>query len=138
MHTHGADSGNGMSAATKDIADHGVALARLELKLAALEVKAKASALGMGVGLLMGTAVFGLFALGFALAATAAALAIALPTWLAVLVVAAGLFLVAAILGSAGLAVVKRGAPPIPEQAIEEARLTTKAVKSNGHRRSTT
>jgi hypothetical protein len=28
---------------------------------------------------------------------------------------------------------VQRGSPPVPEQAIDEAKLTTQALKSNGH-----
>jgi hypothetical protein len=28
---------------------------------------------------------------------------------------------------------IKRGTPPVPEQAIREAKLTTEALKANGH-----
>lgn len=135
MRTHGTDNGNGIAAATKNVADHGVALARLELKLALLELKGKAAAIGLGVALLAGAAVFALFALGFAFAGAAAALATALSTWLALLIVAGALVLVAGVLGGVGLGALKRGAPPVPEQAIAEAKLTTEAVKANGRRR---
>jgi hypothetical protein len=137
MRTHGADNGGGMAAATKNVADHAVALGRLELKLALLEVKRKVTALGIGVALLVGAALFVLFGLGFALAAAAAALATAVSTWLALLIVAGAVVLLAGVLGVLGLGSVKRGAPPVPEQAIAEAKLTTEAVKANGHRRST-
>jgi hypothetical protein len=30
------------------------------------------------------------------------------------------------------MSLIRRGAPPVPEQAIEEAKLTTEAIKSNG------
>ncbi len=133
MHTR-AENGHGVTAATKNLSDHAVALARLELKLALLELKGKASALGLGAALLTGAAVFALFALGLALAAAAVGLATALPTWLALLVVAGAVFLVAGVLGVLGLSAVKRGVPPVPEQAIAEAKATTEAVKSNGHR----
>jgi hypothetical protein len=137
MRTHGADNGGGMAAATKHVADHAVALARLELKLAVLEVKRKVTALGIGVALLVGAALFILFGLGFALAAAAAALATLVSTWLALLIVAGAVVLFAGMLGVLGLGSVKRGAPPVPEQAIAEAKLTTEAVKANGHSRST-
>ena len=48
-----------------------------------------------------------------------------------------GILLVAGLLGALGLRAVKRGVPPVPEQAIAEAKLTTEAVKTNGHQRST-
>ena len=134
MHTHGADNGNGVAGATRKLADHAVALGKLELKLALLELKEKAAAFGLGAGLLVGAAVFAVFALGFLLAASAAALAIVLATWLALLVVACGALIAAGALGALGLAAVKRGAPPVPEQAIAEAKMTTEAVKTNGHR----
>jgi uncharacterized membrane protein YqjE len=134
MHTQGADTGNGVAGVTKKLADHAVALGKLELRLALLELKEKAAAFGLGAGLLVGAAVFALFGLGFLLAASAAALAIVLPTWLALLVVACGVLIAAGVLGLLGRAAVKRAAPPVPEQAIAEAKLTTEAVKTNGDR----
>jgi uncharacterized membrane protein YqjE len=134
MHTHGVDNGNGVAGATKKLADHAVTLGKLELRLALLELKEKAATLGFGAGLLVGAAVFALFALGLLLAASAAALAIVLPVWLALLVVACGVLIVAAVLGAVGLRAVKRGVPPVPEQAIAEAKLTTESVKTNGSR----
>jgi hypothetical protein len=126
-------NGTGMATATKQVADHAVAIAKLELKLALLELKEKVAALGLGAGVLVGAAVFALFALGFALAAAAAAVATVLSTWLALLIVAGAAFTVAGALGLLGLRALKRGAPPVPEQAIAEARLTTEAVKTDGH-----
>ena len=137
MHTPGAENGGGMGAATRNIADHAVALGKLELKLALLELKPKAAAFGVGGGLLIGAVVFGLFAFGLLLAAASAALALVLATWLALLVVAAGAFVAAGVLGLLGVRALKRGVPPVPEQAIAEAKLTTEAVKTNGHQRST-
>jgi len=128
---------NGVGAATKSVADHAIALVRLELKLAALELKKKAAAFGVGIGLLVGAAVLSLFALGFLLAAAAAGLATALPTWAALLIVGAVLVLVTAGLVLAGKSAVKRAVPPVPEQAIEEAKATREAVKANGSRHDT-
>ncbi len=75
-------------------------------------------------------AVFGLFALGFALAAAAAGFATFLPTWLALLLVAAGLLLLAVALAAAGIARARKATPPVPELALLEARLTTEALKN--------
>jgi Putative Actinobacterial Holin-X, holin superfamily III len=132
MPTQGA---NGLGGATKLIADHVLAIAKLEFKLALLELKKKATVLGVGVGLLVGAAVFGLFALGFLLAAVAAGLATTLSTWLALLIVGAVLVLLASVLALLGRSSLKRGVPPVPEQAIVEAKVTKEAVKANGSRR---
>jgi len=132
MPTQGA---NGLGGATKLIADHVLAIAKLEFKLALLELKKKATVLGVGVGLLVGAAVFGLFALGFLLAAVAAGLATTLSTWLALLIVGAVLVLLTSVLALLGRSSLKRGVPPVPEQAIVEAKVTKEAVKANGSRR---
>jgi Putative Actinobacterial Holin-X, holin superfamily III len=125
-------NGIGLSGATKRVADHARSFVRLELQLAASELKRKAAALGVGIGLAAAAALFGLIALAFGLAAATAGIATALPVWLSLLIMFGGLLLVAAILGGAGIAMLKKGAKPVPEQAIEEARLTTEAIR-NGH-----
>jgi Putative Actinobacterial Holin-X, holin superfamily III len=132
MPTRATEHRNGIGPAAKEVAERATALAKLELELAATELKAKAAALGVGVGLLVGAAVFGLFAFGFLLATVAAALATFLPTWLALLLVAVFLLLTAGLLALIGVKSVKRGTPPVPEQAIQEAKLTTTALKSDG------
>jgi hypothetical protein len=122
----------GVGAAVKQVAEHASAIARLEMELAQLELKRKIANLGLGIALAIAAAVFGLFALGFGLAAGAAALATFLDTWLALLIIFGGLLLIALILGLVGLGRIKRGTPPVPEQAIDEAKRTTAALKSNG------
>ena len=124
--------GGGVGAAAKQVAEHASALARLELELAGLELKQKAGKLGAGVGFGVGAAVLALFALGFLFATIAAVLAIWLDTWLALLLVTAALLAVAAILGLAAVRLIRRGTPPVPEQALHEAKLTTEALKANG------
>lgn len=123
----------GVGAAAKQVAEHASAIAKLELELAGLELKQKAGNLGAGVGLGIGAALVALYGLGFLFASFAALLALVVDTWLALLLVTVGLFALAAILGLVALRKVKRGSPPVPEQAIREAKLTTEALKSNGH-----
>ena len=131
MPTRETDS-RGVGPAAKQVAEHASAIAKLELELAGLEVKRKVASLGVGIGLAIAAAVFAFFALGFGLAAGAAGLATFLSTWLALLIVFAALLLFTLVLGLIALGRIKRGTPPVPEQAIEEARLTTTAVKRNG------
>ena len=122
----------GVGAAAKQVAEHASALAKLELELAGLELKQKAGALGAGVGLGIGAAVVALYAVGFLFATIAVALAIVLDAWLALLLVTIGLFAVAGLFGLLAVKRIKRGTPPVPEQAIREAKLTSEALKSNG------
>jgi membrane protein implicated in regulation of membrane protease activity len=122
----------GVGPAAKEVAEHASTLARLELELAALEVKRKVAALGVGIGLVASAGVFLLFALGFGLAAGAAALALVVSTWAALLIVFGALVLFSLLLVLVGLSAIKKGTPPVPEQALEEARLTTQALRSNG------
>jgi hypothetical protein len=121
-----------MGGAAKLVADRARSIVRLELQLAATEVKKKVAALGLGIALLVGAGLFGLFALGFGLATIVAALATALSTWLALLIVTGALLLLAGVLAIVGIGAIKRAAPPVPVHAIEEARRTTEALK-NGH-----
>jgi hypothetical protein len=124
-------NGLGLSGATKRVADHARSFVRLELQLAATELKRRLAALAAGIALAASAALFGLIAVGFGLAAATAAIAIALPVWLALLIMFGGLLILAGILGGIGV-VLLRKAKPVPEQAIAEAQLTTEALR-NGH-----
>jgi uncharacterized membrane protein YqjE len=123
----------GLGAAAKQVAEHASTLARLELELASVELKGKFAALGLGAGLAVGAAVFLVYMLGFAFATIAAGLATFLETWLALLIVTVFLLLVAALLGLFAVRTLRKGTPPVPQQAIREAKLTTEAIKSDGH-----
>jgi uncharacterized membrane protein YqjE len=128
MHTRATEQ-NGLGASAKDVAEHASSLFRLELELATLELQKKAKNLGLGIGLGVAAAVFALYGVGFLFATIAAGLATAMATWLAILIVTLGLFIVASILGLIAINRIKKGTPPVPEQAIREAKLTTNALK---------
>jgi len=133
MHTQETDNRT-LGTSAKEVAEHASSLARLELELATLELKRKVTALGVGIGLGAGAALFAVYALGFTFATIAAGLATAMSTWLALLIVTLGLFVLAGILGLLAFNRIKAGTPPVPEQAIQEAKLTTAALKSDdGH-----
>lgn len=123
---------NGLSGAAKRVSEHARSIVQLELQLAAAEVKRKVVALAAGIGLVLTAAVLGLLALGFGVAAAAAGIATALPVWEALLVMFGGLLLLAGLLGAVGARLLGKGAKPVPAEAIEEARLTTEALR-NGH-----
>jgi hypothetical protein len=132
MPTHEGER-RGLGAAARLVSERASSLVRLELQLAAAELKQKVVALGLGIALLVTAGLFGLFALGFGLAAAAAALATTVSTWLALLTVMGGLVLLAGLLGAIGVGRLRKGTPPVPAAAIEEAKLTTEALK-NGRR----
>ncbi|HEY8724054.1 MAG TPA: phage holin family protein [Gaiellaceae bacterium] len=119
----------GLGGVAKSVAEHASAIARLEIELAALEVKKKVTALAVGIGLGVGAAILAFFGLAFVLATIAATLATFLSTWLALLIVTLGLFALAGLLGALALRKIKKGTPPLPEQAIREAKLTAEALK---------
>jgi predicted tellurium resistance membrane protein TerC len=102
-------NGIGLSGATKRVADHARSFVRLELQLAATEMKKRVAALGLGIALAAGAAVLAITAL---------------------LIMFGGLLLLAAMLGGVGAALLRKGAKPVPEQAIEEAKLTTEAIRN--------
>jgi uncharacterized membrane protein YqjE len=127
-----AEANSGVGPAAKQVAEHASSLARLELELAVLELKKKAANLGIGIGLGAGGALFAVFALGFTFATIAAGLATTMPWWAALLVTTAILFFLAGTLAAVGILMIQKAKPPVPEQAIAEAKLTTEALKSDG------
>jgi Putative Actinobacterial Holin-X, holin superfamily III len=122
----------GLGSAVKDVTEHASTWFRLERELAIIELKNKITSLGLGLGLAIGAALVAVYALGFLFATIAAGLATFMPTWLALLVVTLFLLVTAGILGALGFSRIKRGTPPVPEQAIREAKLTQSALKGDG------
>lgn len=121
---------NGLSGAAQRVADHARSFVELEIQLATAELKKKAAALGAGIGLMVGAAVLAFLALSFGLAAAAAGLATtSLSVWESLLIVCGALILITAILGGVGYILLQKGTQPLPEQAVEEARLTAEALR---------
>jgi uncharacterized membrane protein YqjE len=133
MHTQETEHETpGLGATVKSVSERASSLVRLELELAALELKRKVTSLAVGIGLALTAAVLLVFAIGFGLATIAAGIATSVDWWLALLIVTVGIVLVAGLLGLLGLRSIKKGTPPVPEQALEEAKLTSAALKGNG------
>ena len=121
----------GVGQAVKEVTDRLKTILTLEIELAKLEVSRKIAAFAVGIGMLLGAAVFALYAIGFLLAALATGLDTWLPHWLAALAVGLGL-LVLLVLPLALIGKRKLATPPVPKRAIHEAKLTTEALKSDG------
>ena len=133
MPTRETEANAGVGPAAKQVAEHASSLARLELELAIIELKKKVSQLGIGLGLGAGALLFVVFGLAFVFATIAAGLATAVATWLALLITTGLLFALTALLAFLARMMIQRATPPVPEQAIEEARLTTEALTRDGH-----
>jgi hypothetical protein len=117
---------NGLGAAAGRVAAHARRLVSLEVDLAKAEMRRKVGAAALGLGLAAGAALLGLIGLALLIAAAVVALALVLPAWAAVLVVAGAALLVAGGLAAGAVASMRA---PVPEQAIEEARLTREALR---------
>lgn len=94
-----------------------VALGKIEYENAKREILGKAKNAGIGAGAVLVAVFFLFFMLEALVIAAVAALALVWPWWLAALVVAAGLLLLAGIAIAIGVALIKRG-NPVPEETL--------------------
>ena len=93
-------------------------LARKHVELAKIEAAEAVSVRGKGAGMMAGAAVVAMYAVGFLFAAGAAALALVLPVWAAILIVAVLMFLVAWVLVTLGRRTIKSA--PAPGERTQE------------------
>jgi hypothetical protein len=100
-----------------------------ELALFKAEMAAKAKAAGIGIGLFVGALVFVFFALGVLITAAVFAFALIVPGWLAALIVAGILIVLAIIAALVGRALLKRGMPPVPDDLGPELKADAQALK---------
>jgi len=104
-------------------------LVRDEVRAAQAELTAKLKDAGLGAGLLAAAAVVGLYALGVFIATAIIALSTVIAPWLAALIIAVALLLVAGILAFLGLRKLKTGVPPVPTDSIESVKADIRTVK---------
>lgn len=105
-----------------------------EIELLKQEMIRKLKALGIGAGLLVGALIFVFAMLGVLLTSAVLALAQIMPGWLAALLVAAVLLIIAVILGLVGYRVLKKGIPPLPTETISGLKKDLNVVKGVGKR----
>ena len=100
----------------KELAEEVSNLVRAELELARAEITAKGKRAGIGLGELGAAGIVALYALGALTACFIAALALAMPVWLAALIVAVVYGIIAGVLYFVGRQQLERGLPPTPER----------------------
>jgi hypothetical protein len=91
-------------------------LVRQEIDLAKAEIGEKGKQAGIGAGMFGGAGLFGAGAFAALTAAIIAALDLAMPLWLAALIVTVVYGIVAAVLAQRGKQKVQEAGPPVPEQ----------------------
>ena len=113
-----------------EISEKASLLVREEIELAKAEVTRKATSLGKGAAVAAAAGVFALVGFLFFLHFLAWILAEEVydKAWLGYLTVAIVFFVLAGIAGLIGVRWIKKGAPPTPDMAIEEAKLIRETV----------
>lgn len=109
-------------------------LVRDELTLARAEIAEKAKKAGTGAGLLGGGGVIALYGLAALLAAAILGLAVAMPAWLAALIVAVLLFGTAAALAMLGRREIEQAKPPVPEETMRSVKRVVEDLKERVRR----
>ena len=111
-------------------------LVRDEIALAKAELTEKGKRAGIGVGLFSGGGVLALYGTGALIATLIIVLSEWMPLWLAALIVAVVLFLVAGVLALLGKKQLTKAVPPEPQAAIESVKADVDEVKQAVRERS--
>jgi MFS family permease len=101
-----------------------------EIELAKAELTAKGKRAGIGAGMFGGAGMVGFYVLGALTAAAILGLSHAVTSWLAALIVAAALGIVAGVLALQGKSKVQQAVPPVPEQATESVKEDVEYTKT--------
>jgi len=107
-------------------------LVKGEIELAKLELIAKAKKFGVGAGLIIAALVVLLLFVTMLLTAAVLGLGEIMPPWLAALLVAFVLLLVAAALAFVGYKSVQKALPPKPERALRNLQRDVSVLKGDG------
>lgn len=107
-------------------------LIRSELRLAQAELTEKGKSAGVGAGAFGAAGLLALYGVGCLLAAAIIALALAVPAWLAAIIVGAALLLAAGLVAIAGKKSIDHATPAAPERAISGLKQDVATVKG-GH-----
>jgi uncharacterized membrane protein YqjE len=118
----------------KQLSEQVSRLVREEMRLAQLEMSRKGKQAGLGMGVLGGSGLTALYAVGCLLACAIIALSGVVAAWLAALIVGAALLAVSAAAAVAGKGRLRRATPPLPEQAAESVRTDLQEIREKAHR----
>ena len=100
-----------------------------EIESLKAEIIGKVKAAGIGAGFLVVASTFAFFAVLVLTAAAVLALSLVLPGWAAALIVAGALLVLAVIAAAIGVAQLKYGVPPTPNQTIDSVKEDVRVVR---------
>lgn len=124
------DAGSSTVELVTQLTEQSTRLMRDEVRLAKAELSASVKHAGIGAGMFGTAALAALYGVGVLLVAAVAALALALPLWLAALIVAVALLAIAAIAALLGKKKMAQ-ASPVPEQAVQNIKDDVAEVKEH-------
>jgi hypothetical protein len=107
-------------------------LVKGELALLKAEILSKVKIFAIAAVFLIVALVVVLYAIGVLLTAAVLGLATVMPGWLAAIVVAVAMFVIAGIFGLVGWRRLKKGFPPLPKRTIDSVKNDINAVKGMG------
>ncbi|MBA4608915.1 phage holin family protein [Aeromicrobium sp. Marseille-Q0843] len=127
------ESGRDSSASTSELisrlSDELKTLVRDEMRLAQIEVGSKAKRAGVGAGIIGAGGLLALYGLGVLIAAAILALALVVDAWLAALIVAVVIFVIAGIAALLGKKRVQEAGAPVPQATVESVKADVDAVR---------
>ncbi|MGZ4721173.1 phage holin family protein [Oryzihumus sp.] len=115
------------------LSEQSTRLVRDELELAKVEITDKVRHAGVGAGMFGAAGVLAWFGLGALIATAILALSLALPAWLAALVVTVVVFAAAGVAALLGRRQVQEAAPPMPRETIDSVERDVAEVKEASH-----
>ena len=118
----------------KQLSEQVSVLVRDELKVAQLEMTRKGKQAGLGAGMLGGSGVVALYGVGCLIACVIIAISGVLAAWLAALIVGAALLAVAGITALAGKSHLSKATPPLPEEAMDDAKADVAEIRERARR----
>jgi uncharacterized membrane protein YqjE len=114
----------------KRLSNETTTLVRQEVELAKAELQEKGKQAGVSAGMFGGAGLFGVGAFAALTTGVIAALELAMPLWLAALIVTVVYAAIAGVLALRGKQKVEEAAPPLPEQTQESVKEDLEWVKT--------
>lgn len=127
-----ADAGRANRTTTellRDLSEQSTRLIHQEIALARAELTHKSGNARFGTGLFGAAGILSLYGLGALTAGGILLLSSAMKAWIAAVIVAGGILVVAGVAAVIGKARLARAAPPFPEAAIETAKQDVEAIR---------
>ena len=118
----------------KQLSEQTATLVRQEMKLAQVELQEKGKKAGIGAGMFGASGLVAFFGAACLIAAAVLALATAVDSWLAAVIVGVVLLAVAGVAAVMGKKQIEEATPPAPEQAIGSMKRDVDTVKRRAKR----